>query len=241
MQKLASILLCFISITSFSQNGFYLAPEIGVGHTNALVNSPQAPTWPIYSIGKPEGFTTYTGQLGIGYHFNNWNLTSGIRYIKAGYAVSYATGDFITIYTKEIRKDNHIAIPLVLAYQFNFGKHFFFAPGVGGEISYNYSERVTTYETFHPGDKGPASGNEVLKGSKFEQEHHVAGIWAIAQAQAGYKINTRLAAVAGPQIQAMLTSVVNRNDDYQKNYVISFNAGVVWRLKDNKSLKNTTE
>src|ERR1017187_7545274 len=96
MKKLILIACLFCGLNTSAQNGFFLQPEIGVGisNTNAkfsTMNIPGTYSWP------PTSIFTYDCQLGVGYNFSHWAISSGVYYLRSGYKWHYTGGDFITV------------------------------------------------------------------------------------------------------------------------------------------------
>jgi hypothetical protein len=234
------IIFSFIFISASAQNGFYLQPEFGAGMANAKVKI-QDLSWPfmLYPPGPAKSITNYTGRLGIGYQWKNWSISSGIDFIKTGYSWQYLTGDFITYYNTEVKYDYHFIVPVMAAYKFNIGKRFLISPSAGGAVSWNYAERQTIYASPYKGQKGNETQNKLIKGSEFYNSDVPVSFWVAAKAMAGYKINSRLSIIAGPEAMFMLGSMVKNSSLSQKNYTYTFNTGVTWQL--GKSMNSTDQ
>lgn len=228
MKKVLFVALCACGFTSFAQDGFFLQPEIGIGAANAHVRSPSY-GYNTYNSSEPKSFTTYTGQIGVGYQHNNWSINTGVGLLKSGYKWNYLGGDFVTTYVTESHIDYHISVPLTVAYQVNISKLFFITPAVGGAVSYNYAERYTYGEGVYRNQPQQVT-SRLLQGSELAKQDHTTSVWGILQVRAGYKLNDRLSIVAGPEGQFMTGSILKDNNNYQKNYAYTFNAGAIWHL-----------
>ncbi len=236
MKKLIIALLLGSSMPAFAQNGFYLQPEAGLGFTNSQVKLNEAGMWQ-YGAGPSKGFSTYNGRIGIGYQYNNWQFSTGIDFLRTGYSINYYTGDFISVLNNDTHIDYSFALPLKVGYQIHCCKHFFITPSAGVDVAYNYSERFTE-DALYALNNGPVrTQDKLLKGSELAKNDNLLGLWGNAQLRIGYKVNTRLNVIAGPEVQYMLTSMTNGSLPSQRNYCYSFNAGITWKLKKTQTEK----
>src|ERR1035437_4216204 len=80
MKKLFIIILCFCSILSFAQNGFFIQTEFGKGFSKARVE------YISYTgdMSEYKKIVSYGGQVDIGYQIGKWQLISGIGYLQTG-------------------------------------------------------------------------------------------------------------------------------------------------------------
>ena len=224
MKKTFLFALCFSAGTAFAQNGFFLQPEIGAGYTNAHANIPEARYPQEYYTTK--SYFTYNFQLGAGYHFNNWTISSGAGFLRSGYVGHYVSSiGVIQTDIKTTKYGYQVIVPITIAYQFNINKRFFITPGIGGAVSYNCSEKEIIKSKYWD-----VAEHKSITGHSFDSMYHRISMWGIVQARVGYKINNRLNIIAGPEVQYMLTSILKDKNGYQRNYVYTFNAGIMWNL-----------
>ncbi len=230
-------LLCLGSVTSFAQNGFYLQPESGLGFTDAQLKTKFDNGKWTYGTDKPKGFSTYSGRNGIGYQFNNWQFSTGIDFMRTGYSLNYdryyywdlyiGNNEPTLLHIKDTKVDYTIALPLKVGYQINCCKQFFVTPIAGIGIGYNYSER---YRNDENDGLNVYTRNHLLQGPDLGKYDNLLSLWGNAAVRLGYKVNSRLSVIAGPEVQYMLTSITNGDYPSQKNYCYSFNAGITWKL-----------
>ena len=237
MKKLLIALLLGSSLPSFAQNGFYLTPEAGVGYTNAQV-TPKRDYLNGYGQNKTTGFVTYNARIGVGYQFNNWQLSSGVEFMRTGYSINFI-GDYWNVgyyggpervHMNETRVDRTIALLLKAGYQINMSKHLFITPVAGLAVAYNYSERINQQSNDLTFGGYDYKNDYLLEGAALHSNQNLLSLWGNAQLHVGYKVNNKLSIIAGPEVQYMLTSMTNGNLPSQRNYCYSFNAGITWHL-----------
>ena len=222
--------LCFASIASFGQNGFFLEPGLGLGVTDVKASNPPyeypilyaAAGWPA----KPKIIFSYDPSLFIGYQHAHWSLTTGISFLKTGYSAGEADDKMTESYY-------HVMVPLIFSEQFNIGKHFFIRPGFGFALSYN-TTAVEKYKD--PGTynyPGPPN-SQPLPENEFDKIYFRVTGWEILRVQMGYKVNDRLNIIAGPEYQFMLSSFIKDNDNYEINRAYTVKMGITWSLHHSK-------
>ena len=242
MKRVLLCCLCFVSISAFAQNGFFLEPGIGLGVTNVRTSSPPDP-YPFQygAVGwynRTNVIFSYNPSLLIGYKHKGWTLTTGISFLKTGYKEDQLY--FIDLGTNEPNDKitefyYHIMVPLIFSEQFNIGKHFFIRPGFGFALSYNTTAIEKVEETgvyYYAG----AGKNQPLTRDEFDKVYFRFIGWEILRLQAGYKVNDRLNIIAGPEYQFMLSSFLKDNDNYELNRAGTFKMGITWSLKREKPL-----
>ena len=234
--------LCFASITSFAQNGFFLEPGLGLGTTNVKASNPpdEYPFQygPAEWYSKPTSIFSYNPSLLIGYQHSHWSLSSGISFLKTGYAdgMNYTVFGSTNANDKLTEFYYHVMVPLIFSEQFNIGKRFFIRPGFGFALSYN-TRAVEKFK--QPGTynyPGPAK-DQPLTDEEFDQAYFRVTGWEILRLQAGYKINDRLNLIAGPEYQFMLSSFIKDNDNYEINRAYTIKMGITWSLHNKKPVE----
>ncbi len=234
MKNVLFCCLCFASISSFGQNGFFLEPGLGLGYTNVRASNPPdqypfqygAEGW----YNRSKNIFSYNPSLLIGYKHKSWSLTTGISFLKTGYNEDQLY--FMDLGTNEPNDKitefyYHIMVPLIFSEQFNIGKHFFIRPGFGFAVSYNTTAIENFEETGIYYNAG-AGKNQPLTKDEFDQIYFRFIGWEILRLQAGYKVNDRVNIIAGPEYQFMLSSFIKDNDNYELNRAATFKVGITW-------------
>jgi hypothetical protein len=234
MKNFILTILCLCSVASYAQNGFFLQPEIGIGISNANVVYPRDYInypWGISWNAPLKNIFTYNPQILIGYQFSHWSVVTGISFLKTGFiedsAVAGSGGASFFSY-KETEYFYHFIVPVSISYKFSIGRRFFIVPGIGASFLYTYSsvEKTNNYYSF----SGSTYTDHTLTDNEFNNNYKHIGVVGTAQINFEYKLNERLNVVAGPEYQAMLSSMLTNTNNEQKNYAYTFNAGIAWHF-----------
>ena len=242
-----TLLLTFFcySLTVSAQSGVFIEPGIGLGATN--VKASGRPDYYPFSYGTskwmdhPYPVFSYNPSLLIGYKQTKWSLTTGICFLKTGYA-----NDKVLLYTPGGTASNgkiteyyhHVVVPLIFSEQFKLGKHCFIRPGFGFALSYNTAAVEKFREVNTPSYSSyryPESNTKIrLTDNDFDRTYFRVVGWEILRLQMGYVINERLSFIAGPEYQFMLSSFIKDNHNYEINRALTLKMGISWMLHHKK-------
>ena len=224
MKGILVLVFCFSGFVASAQNGFYLQPEIGIGSSNVSAHDNMI-------LGRYENEGRYSigvldCELGIGYRIGHLEINSGIFFLQSGFYEHTLSGYMFMTDTKTTQYYNHIALPVIADFRIRPGKRFSIAPGIGYEISHNYSDNKTT-------DQDGVVTKQKLTGAAFTNLYQVTSAWWIIRLGAGYKLNKRMGIVAGVELHDMLTSILAEGYNpaaFQYSVILSLNAGITWNF-----------
>ena len=216
------LVFCFSGFVSAAQNGFYLQPEIGIGSSNVSAHDNMV-LGRYENEGRNSVWVTDC-EVGIGYRIGHLEISSGIFFLQSGFNEHTLSGYMYQLDTKTKQYYNHITLPIIADFRIRLGKRFSIAPGIGYEISHNYSDNKTT-------DQDGVVTKQKLTGAAFTNLYQVTSAWWIIRLGAGYKLNKRLSIVAGIELHDMLTSMIAEGYNpaaFQYSVILSLNAGLTW-------------
>jgi len=204
MKKLLLIFLLLNSILSYSQEGAFLEPSIGLGITSKKDDYPHEDN---------QNITSYNTQLLLGRRKNNWIFNIGLSFFRTGYSTySPRLIDPLFVNLPYVVVISNVAIPVKLGYELHISKKFSVVPSLGSGFT------ITTKMV---------STNEEIPGGGTALSAHIntSGLFFNAQTYVRYQLNSRFAFIAGPAFQYIPTrlNVDNFSQDY---YTLTFNAGL---------------
>lgn len=211
MKRILFIALCACSATSFAQTGFFIQPEIGVGISNT--------NWQFFSPNDNRGLKNmFSDKFGIkaGYQNEKWEFTAGIGYLNTGYQME-SHGGFGPGVTQEYfshawpvpniigtysMHDPHIVLPLEAGYKIHLNSKLVFMPSICITAMYNLPRHVVTKMYLSDGDKESSQD--------FKTNCNEYGLLGTVQFNFEYTLTHKIALIAGPDAQYMLTSVMKK-------------------------------
>ncbi len=200
-KKIFLLGLGMCALQAFAQQGFYVAPSVGVGMSNASHDF-----YKMVSGGgqiKPSAVLNYNAQLSVGYGFGRWRVESGIQYATTGFIykgliMDTPPGDIISG-TEETRY-YHLSVPLRVGYTLPLGSRRSLSPMAGALVSFNTGARtIVDFPVFRESDTKWTSDN-------FKTQKQGTSVWGNVSLQAGFRLNGRVTVFAGPGLQYMLTN-----------------------------------
>jgi len=221
MKQLIFSMSCFcllfvsMALRCAAQTGTFFQAEIGTGKCNDAFENTSA--W-YYADVATHRLAANSAAVAIGKRFHKWELSAGISYMTSGYTESYITGDFAPVFVNESYHFSHIMVPVIVARELQLSKRFSFKPALGVAAAYDITDLTWTAKA------SVSSGQPNTE--KITSES--TSLWGIAKATFGYRLNSRLAVIAGPEVHYMITSLSQKAYDGRlQNVACTFNAGIV--------------
>ena len=224
MKKLILILLLAEGGTSNAQNGLFIQPTVGLGLT--ALSTYQGEHF-YTGITDDKAKFTFNPQLLLGYQYHHFVFSTGIGYMKEGYAGTLYQDPFYDNRRIEYFYTNYFTVPFVLGYKIDLSSRLSVTPALAYELGLRQQTETTiTYDTasllssyrapYTITEKKHASGTEGFASVKID------GI---------YKINPQLNIVAGLQARYRLAT---GNTDFFRSYTYTLNMGVQYFFKGTK-------
>jgi hypothetical protein len=237
MKHLFITILSFVcSSAAFSQDGFFLQPEIGVGMANTC--------WRAFSpAGLPgqESVLSYQGQLDLGYRSGKWQFISGLGYLRTGVTLKqgsvfdftdgggpvffYDNSTFlpylppmgVTVYNP------HIILPIKVGYEIcRFSNKLSLNPVAGAEFFYNMRRTIISKDNW-------LNQNGVESLESFQSSCNRFSVAGLLQLNMEYKFSKRIDLTGGPSVHYMFTSMLNFRSEY--DYAVLLNLGFRWNFR----------
>jgi hypothetical protein len=226
----ALLITSMFSLSAYAQNGFYIAPSIGAGISNATKSPYAVGVYGYAASNHKSAVFSNNLQFGIGYRYKNWLFQTGIQYFKSGYKIDnlvFGTdfdpnNDNISGSGSYTIKINQIGIPLQVGYAIPLSNKLSLVPYVGVLSSFTFSGSSKLNEP------GKLPKNSELSGAALNDYGRFT-FWGLAGAQLEYKLSDKVSLFGGPSIQYKLGSTSNNNQ--QNFYNLNFNLGLKMNLK----------
>ncbi len=237
MKKITLFFILILVVSSvFAQDSYFVKAGFGAGISGASFKVFSADA---YNNNKavPSG----QGQIGIGVIHGNWQLETGLGYLRTG--VSFVKNEYeplcgggpntnpVTILpvgpnVKYTIKNDHLVIPLIISYAMNKQNKFSFYPGAGIEASYNMQGTITSNASNPDG--------AILDPIQINYHYNTVSAMALLKCDAQYRINKMLSVWCSPTYQQMFTSLTSKvQGDYMSrtyDHAILLNFGVRYNL-----------
>jgi len=221
MKKLIITILCFCSITSFAQDGFFLQPIIGAGFTNMKHNDDND------HMTSGDYAFTFDGGVRAGYQAGKWRFNTGLGYLRTGTKIPITLTDALgnPIGTSYIRyRYSHLVLPITVGRTFSMTRKLSLTPSAGPEFSYNISST----------EKDDFDGRVVhMSSSQFNGYYQRLSCFGLLEAALDYRVSPGLSLSLTPSFDYMLTNFAKTEDGApfttkEHPYVLLLNAGVKW-------------
>lgn len=223
--KYISALLSSFVLTSmtYAQSGFYLAPSVGAGLSNASRYVASDPVFNIPGSSAKGPAFSKTAQIGIGYSYKHWRFQTGIQYFQGG----YKTDDLIfkpqtdpTVPATAVGKEysfivNQVGIPLQVGYAIALSPSLTLVPYAGVLTAFSFSGS-SRFSNSTDAMKGGLDGGAVNDYGRFT-------LWGQAGVNLEYKLNSKVSLIGGPSFQYRIAGTGNR--DAKNFYNVNFNLG----------------
>lgn len=221
-----------LTLPAAAQDGFYLAPSLGIGATNVKQN---------YSYTNSQGNTitrssliNYNVKMGIGYKYKNWRFQTGLQYLQTGYELDDLlfgsafdpNQPAVTGSGNYQLRFHHLGIPLQAGYVIQPKKKFSLVPSVGILTTYNLMAKSTTKL-----DNNANESRYTWSKGRFNDEFNRFSVWGTASLYATFKLNDKISFFAGPSLQYMISNFEKNPQNAlvkskQRNYTINIDFGV---------------
>jgi hypothetical protein len=218
-----------LAVPAIAQNGFYLSPSVGAGMSNARPYNP----WTDISLSSS---FSYNASMGVGYHYKNWRIQSGIQYLTSGYQLNNVSVteffDPLNPYrgTDKYRISyRHLGVPLQIGYTILPTKKLSLVPYLGAFISYNIGARSVSTEA---DIKTKTSWSK----DEFDLFYKSISVWGTAALYLQYKATNRISILCGPSAKYMISNFAKQRFGImeklskQKNQAVTLDLGVNIKL-----------
>jgi hypothetical protein len=208
-----------------AQSKFYVMPTFGMGVSN--VTQRFAMTDFSQTGVNRSNKIDYNAKVLVGYRLKKWRIESGLQYGITGYNLKrmyFGTGYPDIQNSSASYRYQHLNIPLQFSRQIPVYEDCYIVPIIGVAAGFNLGEKYTsTYEKDIRVNK--------TSDAVFDYKYNRMSLWATTGFNFEYNINRKIAVVAGPAFQYMLTNLMKdagKTGYYtaQHNYSIEFNAGI---------------
>ncbi len=216
------VTLCFISITTKAQTGFFLQPVAGIGAANVRhVDYTGQTHRDDYDINFDAGALA-------GYQRGKWIFTTGLLYLRTGSKTPFTLTD---PYGNPTGKSwfqyrySHLVLPLEVGRIFIIGKKLTLTPSAGLGLTYNTSGVIKADIGNKVIDIPVAGLNSYKNGT---------GCYALAQAELAWPITSKLAITCAPAYNYMLTRMIFQQSSpdavWDHDYSLLLNIGIKWHF-----------